>query len=76
MKLSDIENAYQDSLYTSVNSDPPKDRLDVFYESVKELAAVDDQVDQYLLDRDAKLTALENAGVDNWEGYEEAMRAE
>jgi hypothetical protein len=24
--------------------------------------------------RDAKLTALENAGVDNWEWYDEAMR--
>ena len=26
-----------------------------------------------LLDRDQKLCALEAAGVDNWEGYEEAM---
>ena len=26
-----------------------------------------------LLNRDQKLCALEAAGVDNWEGYEEAM---
>ena len=26
-----------------------------------------------LLDRDQELCALEAAGVDNWEGYEEAM---
>ena len=32
-------------------------------------------LDEYsqLLDRDQKLCALEAAGVDNWEGYEEAM---
>ena len=32
-------------------------------------------LDEYsqLLDRDQELAALEAAGVDNWEGYEEAM---
>mgnify|MGYP006385086585 CR=1 FL=1 len=31
--------------------------------------------DEYnqLLNRDQELCALESAGVDNWEGYEEAM---
>lgn len=28
-----------------------------------------------LLDRDDKLKALENAGVDNWDGYDWAMKA-
>ena len=32
-------------------------------------------LDEYsqLLDRDQKLAALECAGVDNWEGYDEAL---
>jgi len=29
----------------------------------------------YLKGRDQKLSALEEYGVDNWEGYEEAMRS-
>jgi acetyl-CoA acetyltransferase len=28
---------------------------------------------EYLLERDAWLDALEQAGVDNWEGYDEAL---
>lgn len=27
----------------------------------------------YLIERDAKLSALENHGVDNWSGYSDAM---
>ncbi len=29
---------------------------------------------EYLVDRDKRLTALENSGVDNWEWYDEAMK--
>jgi hypothetical protein len=29
-----------------------------------------------LLEAEAKLTALENAGVDNWDGYDFAMQAQ
>lgn len=28
---------------------------------------------EYLIERDAWLEALEQAGVDNWEGYDEAL---
>lgn len=31
---------------------------------------------EHLKDRDEELTKLENAGVDNWEWYDEALRGE
>lgn len=36
---------------------------------ISELEAKVEELDE----RDAKLTALENGGVDNWEGYEPSM---
>jgi len=36
-------------------------------------ATISKELYEALLDRDQKLCALEAAGVDNWEGYEEAM---
>ena len=36
-------------------------------------ATISKELYEVLLDRDQKLCALEAAGVDNWEGYDEAM---
>lgn len=35
---------------------------------------IDEKEYKYLIDRDKKLTALENGGVDNWEWYEESLK--
>jgi hypothetical protein len=37
---------------------------------------VDEEMWKYLLKRDAHLTQLEEAGVDNWEGYRGLMDEE
>ena len=38
-----------------------------------DVVAISKELYEALLDRDQKLCALEAAGVDNWEGYDEAL---
>lgn len=49
---------------------------DRFFVTVKEADGVTIPLSVYLglLESEKKLSALEAAGVDNWEGYEETMR--
>lgn len=41
--------------------------------SVKKQITIDEELYNELVDRDAFLTALEAAGVDNWNGYDYAI---
>lgn len=53
--------------------DELKQEVDRIVKKHDELIDEKDQKIAELEQRDAVLTALENAGVDNWEGYDDAL---
>ncbi len=78
IKRDAIEELYKD-LYSSVRSDI-KDKLDSVLNSISGSVKVaggnftiSQEEYENLLKRDEMLSALEGAGVDNWEGYDYAM---
>lgn len=54
---------------------PPINLFNVWKKMEQDTVTISKQAYGELIDRDAKLSALESFGVDNWEWYDDAMLA-